>query len=147
MARKVLKRDISPILAAAEKWIGTCLIEDRSLFLSDSRWTAPLVNEVFRAFVEHSDFGDDDFMTKLKGQLKNASSPVKQLMAEMLWALLLFPSNMKGRTKRQQIRDVWGLSGQTLSENHALLGDGVLVGIGSGGHRALTITGPTSWNT
>jgi hypothetical protein len=133
MARKVLKRDISPILDAAEKWIGTCLIEDRSLFLSESRWTASRVDEVFRAFVEHPDFGDDDFMTKLKGQMKNASVLAKELMAEMLWALLLFPSNMKGRTKRQQVRDIWGLSGQTLSENHPLLADGVLVGIGSGG--------------
>jgi hypothetical protein len=133
MARKSLKRDISPILTAAEQWIRTCLIEDRSLFLSDSLWTAPLVDEVFQSFVEHPDFGDDDFMTKLKGQMKNASVPAKELMAEMLWSLLLFPSNMKGRTKRQQVRDVWGLSGQTLSENHPLLADGVLVGIGSGG--------------
>jgi hypothetical protein len=32
MARKFLKRDSSPILAAAENWIRTCLIEDRSVF-------------------------------------------------------------------------------------------------------------------
>jgi 5-methylcytosine-specific restriction protein B len=133
MARKFLKRDSSPILAAAEKWIATCLIEDRSLFLADSRWTLPLVDEVFKAFVEHPDHGDDDFMAKLKRQMKDASAPGKQLMAEMLWALLLFPSNMKSRTKRQQVRDIWGLSGQTLSENHPLLADEVLVGIGSGG--------------
>jgi len=81
MARKFLKRDSSPILAAAENWIRTCLIEDRSVFLADSRWTAPLVDEVFRAFVEHPDFGDDDFMTKLKGQMKNASAPAQQLIA------------------------------------------------------------------
>ncbi len=133
MARKFLKRDSSPILAAAGKWIGTCLIGDHSLFLADSRWTLPLLDEVFKAFVEHPDFGDDDFMTKLKAQMKNASTPGKQLMAEVLWALLLFPSNMKSRTKRQQIRDVWGLSGQPLAENHPLLADEVLVGIGSGG--------------
>jgi hypothetical protein len=133
MARKFLKRDSSPILAAAENWIRTCLIEDRSVFLTDSRWTAPLVDEVFRAFVEHPDFGDDDFMTKLKGQMKNASAPAQQLMAEMLWALLLFPSNMKASTKRRQIREIWGLSGQPLPENHPLLDDGVLAGIGSGG--------------
>ena len=67
-------------------------------------------------------------------------------MAEMLWALLLFPSNMKGGTKRQQMRDIWALSGQPLAENHPLLDDEVLVGIGSG-DRASTITGLTSWNT
>jgi 5-methylcytosine-specific restriction enzyme B len=50
----------------------------------------------------------------------------------MLWALLLFRSNTKARTKRQQIRDVWGLSGQHLAENHPLLGDKILVSMGPG---------------
>src|SRR5712692_3989817 len=133
MARQIVKRDISLILAAAESWIGTCLIEDRAVFLQDSRWTAALVDEVYRAFVEHPDFGEDDFMTKLKGQMKSGSPAAQQLMAEMLWALLLFPSNMKARTKRQQVRYIWALSGQQLAETHALLNDEVLVGIGSGG--------------
>lgn len=133
MARRFLKRETSQILAAAEKWIKTCLIEDRSMFLVEPRWTVSLIKEVFQAFVEHPDYGDDDFMTKLKNQMKNASPPAQQLMAEMLWALLLFPSNMKARTKRQQIRDVWGLSGQPLPENHPFLDEQVLVGIGSGG--------------
>lgn len=93
----------------------------------------PVVNELFEAFVEHPDFGNDDFMTKLKGQMKNASPPAQQLMAEMLWALLLFPSNMKARTKRQQVRDIWALPGHQLADNHPLLEDQVFVGIGSGG--------------
>ena len=65
MARQTQERDVSPILAAAEHWIKTCLIEDRSVFLVDSRWTAALVDEVYGAFVEHPDLGNDDFMTKL----------------------------------------------------------------------------------
>src|SRR5712692_2388723 len=133
MARQIVKRDISLILAAAESWIGTCLIEDRAVFLQDSRWTAALVDEVYRAFVEHPDFGEDDFMTKLKGQMKSGSPAAQQLMAEMLWALLLFPSNMKARTKRQQVREIWAMCGQELAENHPFLDDGVLVGVGSGG--------------
>ncbi len=95
--------------------------------------TAALVQEVYLAFVEHPDVGEDDFMTKLKGQMKNASPHAQQLMAEMLWALLLFPSNMKARTKRQQVRELWALSGQQLAENHPFLCDNVLIGIGSGG--------------
>jgi 5-methylcytosine-specific restriction protein B len=133
MARKLFKRDISQVLAAAEQWIQTCLIADRSVFSMDSLWTSSLVAEVISAFVDHPDFGDDDFMTKLKGQMRGASHPAQRLMAEMLWALLLFPSKMKARTKRQQVHDVWALSGQTLAEKHLLLEDQVLVGIGSGG--------------
>jgi len=133
MARKFLQRDISPIHTAANTWIQTCLIKDASLFSSDSRWTPQVVQEVFHAFVEHPDSGQDDFMTKLKGQMKSASASAQQLMAEMLWSLLLFPSNMRARTKRQQIHDIWALSGQPLAESHPLLSDNVLVGVGSGG--------------
>jgi 5-methylcytosine-specific restriction protein B len=88
---------------------------------------------VHQGFVLHPDNGDDDFMTKLKGQMKTCSPSAIQLMAEMLWGLLLFPSNMKARTKRQQICDIWGMSGQLLADDHRLLDDSVLVGIGSGG--------------
>ena len=77
----------------------TCLIENGSVF-SNSLWTAPLVNEVYQAFVEHPDESDEVFITKLKGQMKGASSSAQQLMAEMSWALLLFPSNIKPSTKR-----------------------------------------------
>src|SRR4029077_16616916 len=73
------------------------------------------------------------FMTKLKGQIKATSPSAQQLMAEMLWALLLFPSNMKARTKRQQVTDIWALSGQRLPADIPLMRDEVLLGIGSGG--------------
>ena len=132
MARQINTRDISPILAAAEQWIKTCLIENNSIFAT-SRWTRVLVDEVHHAFVDHPDAGEDDFMTKLIRQMKPASSPAQQLMAEMLWVLLLFPSNMKSTTKRRQVREIWALSGQQLAEDHPLLRDNVLVGIGSGG--------------
>jgi hypothetical protein len=133
MARQNQWRDMSPTLAAAEQWIRTCLIEDHSLFLPDSRWTPALVDDLYPAFVDHPDFGDDDFMTKLKGQMKPALPPAQQLMAEMLWALLLFPSNINARTKRLQVHEIWALSGQQLPDNHPFLRDDVLVGIGSGG--------------
>jgi hypothetical protein len=133
VARQFVKRDTSHVLAAAEQWIRTCLIEDHSILLSEPRWTTSYVTVLIEAFVERPDPGDDDFMTKLKGQMKGASPPVQQLMAEMLWALLLFPSNMKPRTKYQQVREVWALSGQQLPGNHPLLDDKVLAGIGSGG--------------
>jgi hypothetical protein len=132
-ARKIQEYDISPTLSAAEEWINECLIKDRSVFLPDSCWSAALVDEVHRAFVENPDFGDNDFMTKLKGQMKTGSPAAQQLMAEMLWALLLFPSNIKAGKKRQQVREIWALCGHQLAENHPLLEDSVLVGIGGGG--------------
>jgi 5-methylcytosine-specific restriction enzyme B len=133
MARQIHNRDISQTLAAADQWIKRCLVGDGSLFSQNSLWTSQLVDEVYNAFVEHPDVGEDDFLTKLKGQLRPASHPAQQLLAEMLWALLLFPSNMKARTKRQQVRDMWALSGQQLSDDHPLMHDEVLAGIGSGG--------------
>lgn len=54
-------------------------------------------------------------------------------MAEMVWALLLFPSNIKVSTKRQQVGDIWAMSGEGLSDGIPLLSDEVLLGIGSGG--------------
>ncbi len=133
MARNVHDKDIAPILAAAERWIQTCIVEDRSIFTSSALWTSPLVEEVHHAFVDHPDYGSDDFLTKLKGQMKPVSRPAKQLMAEMIWALLLFPSNMKANTKRRQVCDLWSLSGEQLPPNHPMLRDEVLKGIGSGG--------------
>jgi 5-methylcytosine-specific restriction enzyme B len=100
----------------------------------------PSVDEVHEAFVGHPDFGKDDFMTKLKGQMSRASPSAKRLMAELLWALLLFPSNMKARTKRQQVRELWAMSGKQLVDNLPPITDEVLQGIGSGGPGLVSIT-------
>jgi len=133
MAREIPTRNIAPVLAAAEEWLKRCVVSDGSMFSQASLWIPSVVQEVYEAFVKHPDYGEDDFMTKLKGQLKDAPPAGRQLMAEMLWALLLFPSNMKARTKRQQIREIWGVSGRYLDAGHPLLSDAVLEGIGSGG--------------
>lgn len=134
MARHNNERDTTPILSAAELWIRQCLIRDGSVFVQGkSLWTAALTDEVFHAFVEHPDLSSDDFLTKLKRQLANASASAQQLTAELLWGLLLFPSNVKPRTKRHQIMELWNLSGKQFPSSHPLLHDDVLVGIGSGG--------------
>lgn len=134
MARRNNLHDTSPILSAADTWIKECLIKDGSI-LSHGKllWTGPLLEEVFHAFVEHPDYSEDDFKTKLKRQMAGASASAHQLIAELLWALLLFPSNIKAQTKRQQIGELWNLSGQTLALDQSFLTDDVLAGIGSGG--------------
>jgi hypothetical protein len=133
MARLLHTHDLAPLLDAASSWMAQCLVEDQAVFTDEARWTPALVDEVYHAFVGHPDFGGDDFMTKLKGQMRGASAGAQQLAAEMLWALLLFPSNMKATTKRQQIRDMWAVSGRPLAENHRALAAEVLGGVGSGG--------------
>jgi hypothetical protein len=133
MARRIHHRDIGPVLHAAERWIDSCLIEDGSILSDNKLWTQELVREVREAFVDHPDMGQDDFMTKLEGQMSKASPSAQRLMAEMLWALLLFPSNILPSTKRFNVQKVWALNGLKTSELHPALTDGVLTGIGSGG--------------
>ena len=133
MASKMNKWDMAPTLSAARQWIDACLIEDGSVFGPTQLWVPALVQEVRRAFVDHPDAGEGDFWSKLKGQMASASASAQQLMAEMMWALLLFPSNVKAETKRRQVREAWALSGEQLGEALPLLGDAVLRGIGSGG--------------
>jgi hypothetical protein len=141
MARKINRLDIASVLQAAERWINLCVIEDGSVFSQQNLWTPTLLDEAYHAFADHPDYGDDDFMTKLKRQMQNASASAKQLMAETLWALLLFISNTGPAVKRQQIRDIWALSGQQLPEDHPQLNNNVLVGVASGGP-AFTILRP-----
>ena len=133
MARKAAAADFSIVVHAAQDWMKRCLIEDGSLFSTDSLWTPELLAEVHRAFVDNPDLGADNFFTKLAGQMRHASSDGQRLMAEVIWALLLFPSNISAPTKRQQILALVEMSGTPLSSDHPLLQDAVLRGIGSGG--------------
>lgn len=133
MARHVTYREIGPTLAAARTWINDSLIADRSLFSDVDLWTPDLVEEVRAAFIDHPDESDDKFMVKLERQLAPATKSAKKLMAEVLWGLLLFPSNMTPATKRKQIAEAWSWCGEELNQDHVLLQDSVLLGIGSGG--------------
>jgi hypothetical protein len=133
MARLIKSRGLEPVINAAQEWVQTCLIADNSVFSDEALWTPENVAEVRRAFVEHPQEGKDNFFTKLKGQMESASASAKRLMAEMIWALLLFPTNIKISTKRQQVVAVWSMSGERLREDLPLLSNEVLSGIGSGG--------------
>jgi 5-methylcytosine-specific restriction protein B len=73
------------------------------------------------------------FSKKLDGQLQPASSQSRMLMAEVLWILLLFPSNISPEKKRENIRTVWAWSGESLDQNHPMLADSILGGLGSAG--------------
>jgi 5-methylcytosine-specific restriction enzyme B len=79
------------------------------------------------------DSGGDDFTTKLERQLADTGTSAQQLMAEMMWALLLFPSNIGAEVKRGHVQRIWSWSGAALPPAHPLLADAVLCGVGSAG--------------
>ena len=133
MSRETKSRNFKPVIDAFQKSIHDCFIGSGSVFSSNTLWTPKLIEEVKKAFVDHPDEGKASFRTKLKGQMQSASPSAQHLMAEMLWVILLFPSNINQTTKRDQIRDVWSLSNEVLSASHPMLSDEVLAGIGSGG--------------
>jgi hypothetical protein len=133
MARQIKEKNIEPIIETAQQWIRESLIGDNSSLSSGLLWTTENVEAVHSAFVDHPDDSTDDFFTKLRGQMSNTSPHAQHLMAEMLWALLLFPTNMSPATKREQIMDIWSMSGDSLPNKVVRLSDTILSGIGSGG--------------
>ena len=123
---------LNDVLTAAKQWKGRCLLESGSVFSETQLWTADNVDLVNKYFVQNPLEGKQTFLQKLKEQLTPAEPAVKQLAAEMIWALLLFPSNITGNTKRKNVLEVWSWSGVTIDQNHPMLA--VLDhGIGSGG--------------
>ncbi len=125
---------VGPIYDAATTCRDRCLLGDDSV-LSDGRnlWTSAVLDELDQRFVKNLDEGEGDFLSKLKTQLSAGSPECRQLMAESLWLLLLFPSNVGAARKRETIREVWSWSGEDVEENQPLLNDAVLGGIGSAG--------------
>lgn len=122
------------IYDAAAKWRDRCLLADGTvLSVAGALWTNHLLDELDQRFVKNLDEGEGDFLSKLRVQLSAGSAECRQLMAESLWLLLLFPSNVGPAKKRENVREVWSWSGDDLDQHHPLLDDKVLKGIGSAG--------------
>ena len=133
MSRYNPHRDPEPIYKAAEIWRDRCLVGDGSVFREDrSLWTRERIEEL-KSGIDVLDEGPGTFYEKLKSQLSHLSSESNQLMSEVLWLLMLFPSNTLPPTKRTKIQDIWSWSGEELPDNQPLLSDMDLIGIGSPG--------------
>ena len=133
MARYNKDRDFGPILEAARRWADSCLIGDGSLFVEGRPlWTVDNAEVLRRDFVERPDLGAGNFQEKLRSQLADSGPAPTQLAAEMIWALLLFQSNITPYRKRHNVEEIWAWSGEPLPAL-SLLADEVLVGIGSTG--------------
>lgn len=124
-----------PIHHAATRWRERCLEQDLSVLSEEKKlWTPEVLDELDRHFVQNLDMGEGDFFEKLKAQLSSGSPACRQLMAEHLWILMLFQSNIGAIKKRENIREVWSWSGEELpADDNALLTDAVLGGLGSAG--------------
>ena len=103
-----------------------------SVLSNSSLWTLPNLAALDECFSKNPITGGEAFLDKFRRQLEFTPGPVKQLAAELLWLLMLFPSNITGAKKRHNIMEVWSWSGETLDSSHPLL---VLLdrGIGSAG--------------
>ncbi len=133
MALYTYHHDAPTITAAGREWVQRCLVRDGSILGEGAISTAANYDVLDRHFLQRLDVGSGNFFEKLRTQLEDAPPPARKLMAELLWALFLFPSNITEDTKRAKVLQVWGWSGETLDPSHPMLTDKMLDGIGSGG--------------
>ncbi len=113
-----------PILDAATHWRDRCLLGQGSVFTDQALWTRENVQALVQHYANNPDEGEGSFFSKFKHQIGPASPDAKKLAAEMLWVMYLIVGSgaMGADTKREQIRRVWGWSGDSLPEDHPLLG-------------------------
>ena len=133
MALYTYQHDAPTITAAGCQWVQTSLVEDGSVLGGGMISTAANYDALDRHFVQQPDAGSGSFYEKLRTQLEDAPPGARKLMAELLWALFLFPSNIGEDTKREGILEVWGWSGDSLDPEHPMLSSKLLDGVGSGG--------------
>jgi MoxR-like ATPase len=127
--------DHSPVLQAAAVWRDRCLVADGSVLSDQSVWTEGNLAALQRFYIEAPDESARTFLEKLQDQLRDAGAGAKQLAAELLWVLCLFPypSSMKADSKRELIASVWAWSGEPFSHTHPALGTPLETGIGRPG--------------
>ncbi|MBR1270454.1 AAA family ATPase [Bradyrhizobium sp. AUGA SZCCT0222] len=133
MSRFACEKDISAVLRAAAHWRDQALLSQGSIFSSEKVWATQNIVTLNEVFTLNPDETDRSFLNKLKDQLASSSPQVKMLAAEVMWVLLLSPSNLSARTKRSRIQQIWDWSGAAWPESNPLIADEVLSGIGSAG--------------
>jgi 5-methylcytosine-specific restriction protein B len=122
-----------PVLRAAEHWRQQCLEKSLAVFSDEHLWTTENLKEVEKYFVNRLDEGEGNFLEKLQAQLTPTVPAVKKLVSEMMWVMLLCPSNVRFDAKLETIRTIWSWSDQLFPENTEWASPAALNGIGSGG--------------
>ena len=126
---------IDAVLDAAEAWRDRCFKDDGSLFGDERLWTLDNIQKFKYHFFDNPVGGKEGgFVDRLKEQLEVASPKVKQLAAEALWFLYLFPHReaMKPETKRNRVEQVWKWSKSSLPDSDHL-DERVLMGVAKPG--------------
>jgi MoxR-like ATPase len=121
MARLSTVAGLQPLLDAARTWKQRCMINSGSMLSTSNLWSAEQLDALRRAFVDNPIVGPETFLEKFEKQLGPFGSETKQLGAEFLWLMLLFPSNIGGERKRLNITTVWNWSGHDIDESQPLL--------------------------
>jgi 5-methylcytosine-specific restriction enzyme B len=102
------------------------------VFAPISLWKSGVIGEVERYFVNALADEGGTFVERLHYQMAPSGAWAKQLLSEMLWLMLLCPSNIGAARKREDVSLVWGWSGNDVPESE-WLNDDVLGGIGNAG--------------
>ena len=132
MSRQNSRHDVNALIKAADTWKQQCLLGDGPLLDAGHYWTGDNLAELDQRFIQNPQEGDESYFDKLALQLADASPDAVKLMAELNWVLLLFSTNIKPGTKRELVKNIWALAGDTLPESW-LLKDATLSGAGSTG--------------
>lgn len=123
------------VFKAVEDWKKKCLLKDGSVFLGDSLWTLGNLNNLNASFIEKPIEGSEsNFWEKFQTQLDKTTPSARQLAAEMLWVMFLFPSTITHKTKQKYVKQVWGWSGNSLNDQEMLM-EPLKYGIGGCGQR------------
>lgn len=133
MSRFCGDMDAEAVLNAAEIWKKDSLINGESVFGFGKIWTPENIQELITHYVDNLDDGSGNFVEKLEKQLEPASDDAKTLCAEIMWVMLLCPSNIGPAKKRDNVEIILSWAGRSLPENPSVIGDKALAGIGSGG--------------
>jgi 5-methylcytosine-specific restriction protein B len=133
LSRYCGNRDPLPIFRAAEHWCTQALRGDGSVFSERALWRLEYLEAIEQYYVNKIDETDRTFLEKLKEQLTPTAPETNELVAEMLWVMLLCPSNIRAEKKREDVNLVWSWSGQELPGDLPWLSNQTLEGIGSAG--------------
>lgn len=133
MARYCGKHNSSSLLAAIDTWKENCFVENGSILSDESLWTIETFKELKRGFVDKPDTSGLSYFEKLENQLQPLSVEAKALMAEIHWLLYALQSNIKPKTKIEQILRIWDWSNLELDPKDMILEEKALTGIANTG--------------